>query len=468
MHRQRTLPAIISADPANHGAHHELIQPMHITSTATPQVATGDAALLRAMGFWALSAAVVNMIVGGGIFALPAALAKTVGTAAPISYLLGALTIIPIALCFAAAGSRVTATGGPYTYVGAAFGPFAGFVIGVLMWVSNVASSGGVAAGLTDQVAHLSPAFASGVPRTTLLILIYTALSWLNARGVRAGSRAILSLAAIKLTPLLILVVGGLFFVHTDFIRIDALPSLPALGSSMVLVMFAYSGMETALVPSAEMTNPSRLVPRATVTAILFVVVLYVGLQIVTQGILGGVLADSATPLAATAGALWPGAAVMLLITATMSMLGFLQGNLLGTSRLVYALARDGYLPSLLARVTVKTRVPIFAIVVHAGISCTLALIGNFAALVLISGGAICLTYFATSVAAWVLQRRGVAEQGKPFVLPGGGLIPVIACAALALVLVTLTRIEWLAISIAVAAVVALYGVMSWWRGQRT
>lgn len=440
---------------------------MRVTFPSTPQAATGDAALLRAVGFWALSAAVVNMIVGGGIFALPAALAKTVGTAAPISYLLGALTIIPIALCFAAAGSRVTATGGPYTYVGAAFGPFSGFVIGVLMWVSNVASSGGIAAGITDQATHLSPAFASGVPRATLLILIYTALSWLNARGVRAGSRAILSLAAIKLTPLLILVICGLFFVHVDYIRIDALPSLPALGSSMVLVMFAYSGMETALVPSAEMTNPARLVPRATVTAILFVVLLYVGLQIVTQGILGSALADSATPLAATAGALWPGAAVLLLITATMSMLGFLQGNLLGTSRLVYALARDGYLPSLLARVTAKTRVPIFAIVVHAGISCTLALFGNFAALVLISGGAICLTYFATSVAAGALQRRSVAEQGKPFVLPGGALIPFIACAALTLVLLTLTRVEWLAIGIAVAAVVALYGVMSWWRGRR-
>jgi APA family basic amino acid/polyamine antiporter len=112
-----------------------------------------DAALIRAVGFWALAASVVNVIVGGGIFKFPQALDQAVGAAAPIALVLGALAILPAALCFSAAGSRVTATGGPYTYAEAAFGPFAGFLGGVLMWICNVSSSAGVATALADTAA---------------------------------------------------------------------------------------------------------------------------------------------------------------------------------------------------------------------------------------------------------------------------------------------------------------------------
>jgi APA family basic amino acid/polyamine antiporter len=108
----------------------------------------GDAALLRAIGTLALTAAVINSIVGGGIFRMPSALATQMGAAAPLALVAGALAIVPIALCFAAVGSRVQVTGGPYSYLAATFGPFAGFVGGALLWISNVASSAGVAAAL--------------------------------------------------------------------------------------------------------------------------------------------------------------------------------------------------------------------------------------------------------------------------------------------------------------------------------
>ncbi len=109
----------------------------------------GDAALLRAVGLFALTAAVINVIVGGGIFRMPSALAAQMGAAAPLALIAGALAIVPIALCFAAVGSRVQVTGGPYSYLSATFGPFAGFVAGALMWISNFTSSAGVAAALS-------------------------------------------------------------------------------------------------------------------------------------------------------------------------------------------------------------------------------------------------------------------------------------------------------------------------------
>ena len=91
-----------------------------MNDAARPQVAAplrGDAALIRAVGSFALTAAVINVIVGGGIFRMPPALSAQVGAAAPLALLAGALAIIPIALCFAAVGSRVQVTGGPYSYL---------------------------------------------------------------------------------------------------------------------------------------------------------------------------------------------------------------------------------------------------------------------------------------------------------------------------------------------------------------
>ena len=129
----------------------------------------GDAALVRAVGSLALTAAVINIIVGAGIFKMPATLSAQMGAAAPLALIAGALAILPVALCFAAVGSRAAATGGPYTYASAVFGPFAGFIAGALMWISNVASSAGVSAALSVQVAGLVPAFAEPAMRAGLI-----------------------------------------------------------------------------------------------------------------------------------------------------------------------------------------------------------------------------------------------------------------------------------------------------------
>lgn len=421
----------------------------------------GEAALIRAVGTFALTAAVINVIIGGGIFRMPAALSTQVGVAAPIALIAGALAIIPIALCFAAVGSRVSATGGPYTYLTAAFGQFAGFIAGALMWISNITSSAGVAAALSEQVANLVPALAGPVPRALLITCVYAALFSLNAFGVKLGARAIVALATLKLTPLFLLAAIGIWFVdwsHVSF-AVGDVPSWSALGASMALVMFAYSGMETALVPSGELRDPSRNVPRATVAAILLVVLLYLGLQIVGQGVIGtAALGASKVPVADTAGALWAPARVLLLITACISMTGFMMGNLLGTSRLVYALGRDGYLPRVFGRVTATHRVPMNALIAHATPAWILAIAGSFDTLALISGGAICLVYGLVSVAAWSAQRKDLRERGDtPFVLPGGPVIPLVAIASMVLVVFTLTSKELTAIGVALAALVAIY-----------
>jgi len=416
-----------------------------------------ESGLVRAVGFGGLTASVINVIVGGGIFMLPAALFIGMGPAAPLAFVAGALVIVPVALCFAAAGSRVTSTGGPYSYVGAAFGPFAGFVAGALMWITNVTSSAGVAAALTEQARNASDLFDGSGPRGALLLAVYAVLVFLNAKGVRIGTRAIVVLATLKLTPLFLLALIGAWVVDWAQVSFTALPSFAALGSAMVLVMFAYSGMETALIPSGEVKDPSRDVPRATMTAILLVVLLYIGIQVVAQGALGAAIGESTAPVAQTAGALWGPGFGLLLATASVSMLGFLMGNLLGSSLMLYALGRDGWLPGPVGRLTASRKVPLVAVCIHGGVAFLLALGGDFQSLALISGGAICLVYVGVSLAAWQLQRRGHVDQGAPLRLPGGPVIPLVAAVAMLAILTTLKPEEWQAIGWSLATIVGLY-----------
>jgi amino acid transporter len=429
-----------------------------------------DAALVRGIGFWALAASVLNNTVGGGVFENPGSLAKDLHAFAPYVMFLGALVFIPIALCFSAAGSRIHATGGAYSYVAAAFGPFSGYVIASFLWISNVAASGAIAASLSDQAALFAPALADPTARKVFIVAAYLVLIAINARGVKIGARAIMALATIKLTPLIVLVVVGLFYIHPANLQVAAMPPLSVIASSMGLVLFAYSGMETALLPSGEVRDPSSVVPKATLTAILLVVLVYVGLQVVAQGVLGSALAGNKSPLAEVAGMITPAFRIVLLFAASVSLYGFMQNDIFGTSRLLYALARDGYLPSPLARITASHRVPLLAVGLYALIATVLAISGGkdgFTLLALFSGKAICPVYIGVCIASWFLQRRDVRGEGKPFRLFGGPAIPLIGCASMVWILSTMSSPEWIALVGALAAVIVIYGIVRWMRGSK-
>ena len=140
-------------------AHHSTLDGATLNEPPSPSTLT------RAVGFWGLAAAIVNITIGGSIFALPGTLYLALGPAAPLAYILGAALFAPIVLCFAAAGSRLTTTGGPYRYVEAAFGSFAGVLVAAVFWVSSVTGSAGMAAILASQAAHILPILQQPVYR---------------------------------------------------------------------------------------------------------------------------------------------------------------------------------------------------------------------------------------------------------------------------------------------------------------
>jgi basic amino acid/polyamine antiporter, APA family len=353
--------------------------------------------------------------------------------------------------------TRVITSGGPYIYVQTAFGNFPGFLIAALLWISSVSGSGGIAAALADQLAQTFPALAAPWVRTLLLLGLYTSLVLVNARGVRAGARANTALAVAKALPLLAIAIVGFWYASAHNFTVTHWPDGRQLGTALILIVFAYSGVETALAPSGEMRDNDKVVPTAVLLGVGFVVALYIAVQAVCQGVLGPDLAGHLAPVAAVAETICPGGGAVILITAAIALFGSLQGDLLGTSRLLYAMARDGLLPRPLARITPHSRVPIAAIVAHANAALVVAIGGSFDTLALVSGGAFCFVYIGCAAAAWRLQRIGFSQTPAPMMLQGGMLIPVVGILGFIAILATLHRGEWLAIGAATAAICMLY-----------
>ena len=159
--------------------------------------------LIRAVGFRGLTAGIINYTIGAGIFVLPALVAAKVGAAAPIVYVICAVAMGLIVLCFADAGSRVSLSGGTYGYAEFAFGQYVGFMVAVGLWMSMILASASVANVFIDSLAQMLPVVGTPVARTAILVLLYAALAWINIRGVKFGSGIVQTVTAGKLVPIL-------------------------------------------------------------------------------------------------------------------------------------------------------------------------------------------------------------------------------------------------------------------------
>jgi APA family basic amino acid/polyamine antiporter len=424
----------------------------------TTPSSVAERSLVRAIGTWALAAGIINITVGGGIFRLPAVVANALGPAAPLAYIVCAVAMGLIVLCFAEAGSRVSLTGGPYAYVELAFGPYVGFLTGVLLWLLGTTAVAAVSTVFATNAAQLFPLFEQPGMRAVLLIASFAIVATINILGVKQGSRLNGIATVAKLFPLVLLVFAGVFFVDRANLTIASAPAPSDLTRASIILIFAFSGIETALVPSGEVKDPARTVPRAVFTAMAAITALYIALQLVAQGVLGSALATSTTPLADAAGAvLGPWGRVLLLAAVVISTFGYLSGMTLAVPRALYAFGRDGFLPRAIAAVHPRYHTPHVSIVLQSTLACSLAITSAFDALAVISNVAALLVYFACSVAAWQLRRRDVQAGGIPFRVPGAAVVPFLSCAMIVGLLSSITRDEWRVLVLVLATASVLF-----------
>jgi basic amino acid/polyamine antiporter, APA family len=381
--------------------------------------------LVRGIGRGSMVALFINAVVGAGIFGLPSRVHDLLGPYALLAYLGCALLVLLVVLCFAEVGSRFEQTGGPYLYARAAFGPVIGFQVGWLVWLTRVTAFAALCNLLIDYLAHFQPWLASTSGRVLVASVVTVVIAWVNIRGVRTAAIVANVFTIGKLVPLVLFVAVGLFFVEPSSYVPQSMPTATDFSATMLLLVFAFTGFETATVPAGEVRDPRRTLPFAILAAMAVIVPLYVLIQVVAIGTLPE-LATSSTPLADAAGRFAGslGAAVIV-VGAAISITGTLNGLVLAAPRLLYGMAEQRQLPALFARTHPRHRTPHLAIALTATCMLALTLSGSFLAAVALSTITRLLAYAATCLAVPVLRRRERKGDIAPavFRIPGGAWV---------------------------------------------
>ena len=324
--------------------------------------------LVRGIGRWDLLALTINGMVGAGIFGLPSRIYGLAGVWSVVAYLVCAALVTLITLCFAEVGSRFAETGGPYLYARMAFGSVIGFEVGWLVWLARVTAFAALCNLLLGYLSFFWPAAGSGLTRAVVITVVVIAMTTVNLIGVREAALVNNLFTIAKLTPLLLFIVAGLFFLSPETFIAPAAPNYGDFSTAALLLIFAFSGFEMAVVPAGETRDPQRHVAFALLTATGVVALLYVMIQVVCIGTLPG-LASSERPLVdASSRFLGATGASIVSVGALISITGTLNSNMLVAPRILFAMAEQGQLPRPLAATHRRFCTPHIAILISAAV----------------------------------------------------------------------------------------------------
>ncbi|MCF7561795.1 APC family permease [Sabulilitoribacter multivorans] len=418
--------------------------------------------LKRRVGVLGLSANIVNIIIGSGIFVLPAIVASYMGASSIIAYLFCGLLMAMIMLCFAEAGSKVTNTGGPYTYIETAFGDYAGFIGGFFAIGSNLFADAAVSNALVNVIGSAYPIFAEGLPRFLFLFILFYGMVYINVIGLKQGIGLVKFNTLMKLIPLLLLIVIGFKDVTISNLYFENMPSIKTLGETSLILFFAFQGCETGIIVGGEVINPKRTIPKAILISITTVVVIYVLIQTVSQGVLGSDLPNfKAAPLAETAKEVMGSFGYMfLIIGAVISMFGYMSGTILNSPRVVYALSRDKVIPiKALSKIHKSFATPYIAIIVYATIGFILAISGSFEQLAVIASSSMLILYLGVALSV-IKLRKSEKEAYDGFKIPGGWTVPILAIAIIIYFLSNLSTNEMIVTAITISVLSLIFLVI--------
>ena len=370
-----------------------------MTASAKPQM----------IGFWMTASLVVGTIIGSGIFMLPVSLAP-LGRNALIGWVISGVGI----LCIAYGLARLSRLGGDgiQANVEKEYGPTVAFLVAWSFWVSNWVAQAAVAIAAAAALSFVSPSLGGEAAIVPMAIGWLVVLTAINAAGVRAAGSFSIVTVAIKLIPLLAVVflfvergvTGGTF---------EPFAPLPVnfanIATATALTFFAFTGFETATTPVGKVRNPERTIPRALIGGTAFVVVLYLIAGTAIQMLLPtSVIVASPAPFADALVSRWgTTAATVSALTLAVAAIGCLNGLILGTGELGYAMALRGEMPAAMAK-TRGSNTPVVAQIVASVLSIILLLANSsratahlFTFIILLSTAAMIMLYLTSALAAW-------------------------------------------------------------------
>ncbi len=413
--------------------------------------------LIRGIKRWDLVAILLNGVIGAGIFGLPSKVQAIVGSYSLLAYLVCAFLILLIIMCFAEVGSRFKETGGPYIYAYKSFGPHIGFGIGWLVWLSRVTAFAALCNLLIDYLSFIYPAATIGITRIIIISLIVLGLTLINLLGVRKAAITINFFTIAKLIPLIVFIIWGLFYINISNFTFENELTFDSLSTSVLLLIFAFSGFEVGVIPTGEIRNPRKNIPFAMFTLIAVVVALYLLIQFVSIGTFPD-LSTSNQPLA-EASRLFMGntGAVFITLGALVSITGTLNSTMLSGPRALFAIAEQGQFPKFFASVNPRFHTPHYAIIISGLVVLILSIGGDFISAVKISTVIRLITYAITSASLPILRRKSKDSLSGGFTSPFGKIISITALVLIALLFTTITTGEVLNLIAAIMIGFVLY-----------
>ena len=427
-------------------------------STTSGPVAPAEPAtgLVRGIGRWALFALMINATIGAGIFGLPSKVFALVGPWSLPAFVACGVLIAMVLLCFAEVASRFERTGGPYLYARVAYGPGVGFGVGWLLWLARLTSYAAVLNLLVSYLAVFWPAAAASPGRPLVVIAVTAGLTAINLAGVRHMAMFGNIFTIGKLVPLALLIVIGLAAVVPERLALGPPPEPGSFAKAVLLLVFAFTGFELAIIPGGEVRDPRRNMPWALLGGLAVVAVVYVLVQIVAVGTVPDLAASERPIHDAAARALGPAGATLIGIGALVSILGAISATMLAAPRLPFAMAEWGELPRWLAVTHPRTHTPWAAILVTSAVMLALSLATSFIGAATLSTVIRLITYLAICLALPLLRRRADVP-GETFRVPAGGAVALVAFVACAWLLTSVSWQEVRLVAIATVAGFALY-----------
>ncbi|HEX9564789.1 MAG TPA: APC family permease [Gemmatimonadaceae bacterium] len=423
--------------------------------------------LVQAIGRWSLAGLVLNTIIGTGVFVLPGTLGGQLGWASMYAWLIAAALTGAMIFCFAEVASRFTQAGGAYVYAQAAFGPFVGIQMAWMSYFVRCITAAVQANLFTTYLTELWPAAATRPGEIAVVTAFIGLHALVNIRSVGSGARVSDVFAIVKVLPLIAFAILGIAWVTMGKTAPPALATDSSLGgwlSALVLLMFAYGGFESALIPVAETKDARRDAPFALIVGLAAVTVLYLAAQFTVLVTLTDPAANN-RPLAESARVMLgsPGA-VVITIAALISVYGWVASNMLNVPRLTMAMADRGDLPAFFGRIHPTFRTPWISILIFAAVSWLLALQAGLIQNLSLSAVSRLLLYASVCAALPVFRRRDVRGVMTPGVHPAlfrARFGNALAAIGIVIALVLVTRMNQReAVSMAVTVTVA---AAHWW-----
>ncbi|PCJ81682.1 MAG: amino acid permease [Bacteroidetes bacterium] len=422
--------------------------------------------LKREIGFLGLSSNIINIVIGSGIFVLPAIVAADLGAASILAYVFCGILITLIMLCFAEVGSKITETGGVYIYFEKTFGKYAGFLAACIMLLASITGVGAVANAVISVIFRLFPFLQSEIIRISFFLLLFSGLGYINVIGLKKGVGFVKIITFIKIAPLLLIVFWGFKDIEISNLVWEITPSINEIGTTSLILFFAFTGAGSALSVSGEVRNPQRTIPRAILFSVFIVGIIYVLVQTVAQGVLGSSLPSYIeNPLGEVANQIFgPVGFGLLTVGAAVSMFGTISSFILSIPRILFAASKDNVIPiKLLSKVHSKYVTPYVSIIVFSAFCFIFSCFGGFQELAILSSASTLIIALGMSIAPIKLRRRKkIHSRDDCFKIPGGLLVPILSIIVIIWFLSNLSSNKIIALGLFFGVLSILYFLMNY------